>query len=207
MLGIGAWAELARETSAAAEELSGVWFEVVTEAWREVPHPSWLKLWVAERFPKSDGWLVMDADMVPLRRWQPEKMLEESDGRLLIARDREHPAVVAECREHRLRVEDYSNGGLMLFGRRGAAVLEHARQWFPRLGRWMEQTAVAKAAEEMESEVCRIRREYNLVVGPEQVLRDPAAVARRAVTAHVVGLRGDLKRFRECREAVRSVAG
>lgn len=202
MLGIGDWAGLAGETAARAAALTGVEFEVVTRPWMEVPHPSWLKLLAHLEFPHADGWLIMDADMVPLRQWNPRQLLETAGGRLAQALDRPHPAVVAECAEHGLNPANYVNGGLMLYGPQGAEVLELAHR-MPRVGRWMEQTVVNLARARMPERSGIIERAFNYVVGPEDLAKAGVlAAAAGAITAHVVGARGNLPLVRACRAEI-----
>lgn len=200
IIGTGSWKETARATAEQAARMTGLEFEVLDTPWVDVPHPSWLKLFVAERV-KATHWLIMDADMIPLKPWNPLELL--GDYPLAMARDRLIPSVVNECRKYGLRQDLYTNGGLMIFDKRGAEILAEAKKYLPAYGSWMEQTGVNAVC---QHHLCRdkvrlIPQAYNRVCFAEDVIAKPQDF-RHAVNVHVVALKNDLAKFARAKAAL-----
>jgi lipopolysaccharide biosynthesis glycosyltransferase len=206
IIGTGPWKEIAEQTAARAEALTGVPFVTIAAPFREVAHPSWLKLWVHDFFEQEDSFILLDADTIPLKRWDPRGWLSRDPGALWAARDRDIPCVHAECRDHGLRPDHYINAGLLLFHRKGGArILEAARQYHPEKGRWLEQTGINIAVRDGtatgRSRLRFLPRAINYVCKADDVLRDPSA-HRHNITLHTVALGGDLEKFKAANEAL-----
>lgn len=198
IIGTGAWEGLAKESAAAASEMTGLEFTVVTRPFKEVAHPSWLKLWIPAVFPDAEGWLILDADMVMLRKWDPRELLRPG---ISAVNDRIHlPIVEKECRELGLEVDRYVNGGFLLFDAAGAEMLKAQQHRHPSYGRWLEQASINEAFQKAPAGMSTILpQHYNHVCNCFQVEARPSDYASSTIV-HIVGLKGRLQRFRNCRE-------
>lgn len=205
IIGTGAWRGAARETAEAASANTGLPFTVIEEDWVGLCHPSWLKLWIPERYP-ADGWLVMDADIVPLRPWNPMAILERDAGAVHMARDRAGLEIVErECLAMGIpRPDLYCNAGMLLFAEGGRKVLEQAREEYPRGGRWIEQSLVNRHVQTSRV-LYPFARCYNHVCSAWQVEADPDAF-RFSVNVHVVGLKNNLARLGRVRKLLNQYA-
>lgn len=101
-------------------------------------NPSWGKSWLFELVPaRYDRLLVFDADIVCVADWRdwqaPHPFMAVRELYSDPARENERMAY---------RIKNYFNGGLFVIDRSQADRLAALRNYGPRYGRWLEQTAL-----------------------------------------------------------------
>jgi hypothetical protein len=165
-IGVGAgWAALAEQTARRMERMTGVGCVALTEKLVDCAHPSWIKCHLPDLFPRADEFFVFDADILPLRPWDPARLFADL-GRpfMAVPEPNGNPDLLQECKDHHLGYPDtYVNTGLMIFGREHKYILDLAWQMHPDGGRWFEQTAINVALSDNYVECCRLPRRYNLI--------------------------------------------
>lgn len=190
-IGTGAWKDQARDTAQRMEAMTGLACFVIEEDTYGCVHPSWLKCHIHRIFPMADSFLVFDADILPLRPWNP-KSLFEMNGRAFmgVPEPNESPAVRAQCEAWGLGYPDtYLNGGLLIYGREHAPVWERTWECHPDGGFWMEQTAMNRALVDEAVEVCRLPRRFNLIAQKGRIVPIYArATLRDAVNVHTCAM-------------------
>ena len=165
-IGIGeGWTALARQAAQRMSWHTGLKCHVIETAadFPQVAHPSWLKCHIPEMFPEADSFLIFDADILPLREWDPHGLFEQI-GRAFCAvpEPNGNPDILAECRDWGLGFPDiYVNGGLILCGREHDYIWQRTWQHHPAGGRWAEQTALNYELADTAVEVCRLPRCFN----------------------------------------------
>lgn len=186
-IGIGeGWQQLAESKAARMAEMTGLECRVINVDDYGCAHPSWLKCHVHRIFPDEDSFLVFDADILPLRPWDPE-CLFESLGRPFIGvpEPNANPELKVEIGEWGLGTSDtYINGGLLIFGHEHGAVWDRVWSLHPHGGRWLEQTAINHALAMDAIEVCRLPRHFNLLSHRGKL----SAVYARGTLANAVNL-------------------
>ena len=117
-IGIGAeWARLARATAQRMSAHTGLECRVIDSCTYGVAHPSWLKCHVHRIFPEADSFLLFDADILPLKEWDPHGLFE-SLGRPFcgVPEPNSNLMVRDECEAWGLGYPDiYLNGGLLMY--------------------------------------------------------------------------------------------
>jgi hypothetical protein len=101
--------------------------------------PSWGKAWLFDLVPaRFDRLLIFDADIVAVRKWQ----LPDAPGFYAVRELGSNPSRTNEQLAYQLT--DYFNGGLFIIDREHADRLAAVRDYGPRYGTWLEQTALNK---------------------------------------------------------------
>jgi hypothetical protein len=190
-IGTGEWKKQARDTAHRMEAMTGIPCFVIEEDAYNCAHPSWLKCHIHRIFPNADSFLVFDADILPLRGWEPDTLFEMSGRAFMgVPEPNASPAVLAECKAWGLGYPDtYLNGGLLLFGREHAPVWDRTWSRHPQGGAWMEQTALNRALIDEAVEVCRLPRRFNLMAHRGRINPIYArATLRDAINVHTCAM-------------------
>ena len=190
-IGTGPWKAQAEATAHRMEAMTGLACFVIYEDAYGCDHPSWLKCHIHRIFPHADSFLVFDADILPLRPWNP-KSLFEMNGRAFMGAPEPNasPAVLSECEKWGLGYPDiYLNCGLLIFGQEHAPVWDRTWCRHPDGGSWMEQTALNRALVDEGVEVCRLPRRFNLMAHRGRINPIYArATLRDAVNVHTCAM-------------------
>lgn len=206
VFGIGKeWAEAARVTAMRMESLTGLPCRVIEEDPFDLESPAWLKLRVFDLIePEVQEVLVFDADLLPLRPWDPRTLYEQTDRPFIAVPDVDSVAVMNECVGFGVPWPgQYINSGLFIAGRQHDAMLQRAFGRQPRFGNWQEQTSLNVAIFETRTEVLRLPRTFNTLLWPNgDDMRPEALRARPEITLHAASLFGDVARLREIQEGV-----
>jgi hypothetical protein len=165
-IGIGpGWTDLAHATAARVRSMTGLPTAVIEADPLGCAHPSWLKCHIPRIFPDHDSFLVFDADLLPVRPWDPVSLFETL-GRpfMAVPEPPDHPELVEECAAwHIPHPGVYINAGLLIYGREHLPVLDRAWSYHPNGGSWLEQTALNRALLDEAVEVCHLPRRYNVI--------------------------------------------
>lgn len=191
-IGIGGeWAALARRTAERMEAMTGLPCHVIDHDDFGCSHPSWLKCHVHRIFPNEESFFVFDADILPLRPWDPASMFYTL-GRPVMAvpEPNDNPDLLKECQEWCFGYPDcYLNAGLLIFGREHVDILERAWSMHPNGGRWLEQSAFNRAIIDSGHEVCRLPRHFNMIAQRGRVFAMYARTTlRHAYCVHTCAL-------------------
>jgi len=128
---------------------------------RNILHPSWLKCHLLEIFPGYDRYLALDADIIPLQKWDPDALISQAPPLMAGVLDFPSDRVELECRNYRLEIENYLNCGLLCFSPEHHEVFERAWRGYPGYGTWLEQTAINKAIQKTQDAVAKWPAKYN----------------------------------------------
>jgi SAM-dependent methyltransferase len=165
-IGIGAeWAALAHTTARRMAHTTGLECHVIDADDFGCVHPSWLKCHVHRLFPDEDSFLIFDADILPLRPWDPAGLFRQL-GRpfMAVPEPNSNGDLVRECQEWQLGFPDvYLNCGLLIFGHEHGFVLDRTWTRHPHGGRWLEQTAINRSLADEAVEICRLPRHFNVM--------------------------------------------
>ena len=198
-IGIGpGWQECARFAALRMSRMTGLECHVVTHPHRttEVAHPSWLKCWVTEMFPAEDSFCLFDADLLPLRPWDPAGLFEKLGRPFLAVPEDNTLPVYNECMRYQLPPWDwYVNGGLTIFGREHASIWQTVWKLHPRFGSWLEQTALNHVLRDVGLPVCRLPRRFNHLLHGDYAAAPALAQAPDLVNLHADSLGGDASRL------------
>jgi len=203
-LGIGeTWRICAEAAAGRMARMTGLDCRVITEI--TLPdtlpklHPSWLKLLIPHLVPDVDDFLYFDSDILPMKPWDPAGIYESLGRPFCIVPDVNSAAVESECRMFGLPFPNgYLNCGLFMFGRHHTPVLDNAWQRGPVCGRWLEQTAVNLALNEMQVETARLPRTFNTLLWPGIDDYSPQALRNRPeVNLHAASLGGSAESLRQ----------
>jgi hypothetical protein len=190
-IGTGAWKAQAEATADRMEAMTGLPCTVIYTDDFQCIHPSWIKCHIPRLFPRADSFLVFDADLLPLRQWDPQALFKMSGRAFMgVPEPNASPAVLAECEAWGLGYPDlYLNCGLLIFGREHAPVLDRTWRRHPDGGAWMEQTALNRALVDEAVEVCRLPRRFNLMAHRGRINPIYArATLRDAINVHTCAM-------------------
>lgn len=165
-IGIGEeWKRLAEKTAARMELMTGVKCHVIDRDDFGCAHPSWLKCHVHKIFPNEDSYFLFDADILPLRGWNPQSLFREMKRAFIgVPEPNFNDEILAECKQWELGFPDiYVNGGLLIFGAEHAWIWEKVWTFHPNGGTWLEQTALNRVLADEAVEMCRLPRHFNLI--------------------------------------------
>lgn len=186
------WREAAHSSAKRMEQATGVEC-IVVEDWIGEPlnHPSWLKLWLPEAFPEDDL-MIFDADLLALRDWDPEELLEGHD---LVWVRNQNRRVRSLCPQYGLDVSRYANSGLLLV-KKGCTILQQAQQFYPEYGPWKEEVGLNEVVQKQGPFSVRLLGEnynwlFHLNKGYWSVVQ-----GRDIVNLHLVGLQGSNLMFK-----------
>jgi len=184
-IGVGnEWEQIANWAATRMTQNTGLRCEVINELSHGVCHASWLKCHLLQMFPDHDEFLVFDADIIPVKHWNPRELFKSMNRAFCAVPDRNWSATWNECRNFDLPYPDfYINGGLLIFGREHGPIWESVWKRHPKFGSWMEQTALNAALMNCGMEVCRLPRDFNrLLHGITPIQRT------EAINLHAAGL-------------------
>lgn len=171
-IGIGEkWAKLAHATARRMAHTTGLQCHVIEADEFACAHPSWLKCHIHRIFPEEDSFLLFDADILPLRKWNPEGLFRSLRRPFLaVPEPNANPHLIQECADWQLGFPDvYINGGLLIYGREHGFVWDRVWSMHPNGGRWLEQTALNRALADECVELCRLPRHFNLMAQHGQI--------------------------------------
>ena len=198
-IGIGpGWQACAERAATQMAAMTGLSCHVVTRPHHttEVAHPSWLKCWITEMFPAEDAFLLFDADILPLRPWDPDGIFHKLGRPFLAVPEDNTPPVFNECRRYQLPPWDwYVNGGLTIFGHEHAPIWRAVWKRHPGYGSWLEQTALNHVLLESGTPVCRLPRQFNQLLHGRLDLAVPMANSGQYINLHADSLGGDASRL------------
>ena len=199
IIGTGPWRDEARITADLAQSNTGIPFVVLDQLIEGPSHPSWMKCWVPE-LVDSDLTILMDADVIPLRKFDPVALLGDRD--FVAAHDTKHPCVSRVCEPHNLDPDAYVNGGLFIFNRRGADVLREARKLHDHWDHpFWEQTPVNIAMSLVQLKKGWIPRVYNQCQEIDHLEKELSRWIH-CVNLHALSLRNDIGRFQNLRRNI-----
>jgi hypothetical protein len=184
-IGVGpGWKEAAQLTAARMATTTGLRCVVLDKCDPPVCHPSWLKCHVTSIYPDEDSFLVFDADILPLKPWNPELLFEGLGRPFCACPDRNSPGTLRECQNFGLPWPDwYINGGMLIFGREHQRVWDYVWRKHPRYGTWLEKTALNEALLKIGIPVCRMPRTVS------QMHMGSTPIARaNAINLHLAGI-------------------
>lgn len=200
-IGKGEWREVAHWAANRMEYTTGVRCYVVGDAMGiEAAHPSWLKCWIptlVERMGlknaegnKPDSFLMFDADVVGLRKWDPQGLFRLLDRPFCVVPEPDVPLIEGETSKYDLPHPDwYVNGGFAIFGREHQHVWDSVWAKHPEYGSWWEQTALNKVIQEKRVHVCRLPRWFNsLAYGGQYNTAHSGVGEPRVINMHLAGV-------------------
>jgi len=165
-IGTGKWAKLAQYSAARMAEMTGLEVRVLGD--KEVgplnlSHPSWAKCWIWNFIGVEDSYVfIFDADLWCMKEWKPQLV---HPTRLMVVRDESSDAVRAECQLYALDPNLYFNTGLLITRYIGG-VMECAKSYHPKFGRWQEQTAINHVVQGSSLMVDYLPHAYNRLLWP-----------------------------------------
>lgn len=174
-----------------------VWFEW-QDARREIlSNPSWMKCHIIEEFGVlAAPFLVFDADILPMRPWNPEALYR---GRFTGVAEAPNTMIRQECNAYGMRQDRYINGGLLMFDASHRSIWDETWSRHPHYGRWLEQTSLNKSLD--GKAVTLLPHAFNTLLQQEgEDLTPEGLKARPEVNLHMCGLRGDIDRLLRVQE-------
>jgi hypothetical protein len=199
-IGIGeGWGIAALRARWRMEQMTGLQCQLISWKFEDVSNPSWLKCHI-HRFlpPETAPWLVFDADLLPMRPWNPAALY---NSRFTAVRDQPTDMLRGECDAYGLDIDRYVNGGLLMFDASHAAIMEETWTRHPRYGRWLEQTSLNVSLK--NKPVTYLPETFNKLMRPDR--EDISAEALRdrpEVNVHLCGLGGDVGRLLAVQEGL-----
>lgn len=163
-IGVGVeWRQMANLAASRMALMTGLDYVVVSDLFYPACHPSWLKCHLLNRY-KGEDLLIMDADIISLKMWNPQRIFEDTGRPFLAVPEPRYQSVLEECEVMGLPFPDiYVNGGLVVCGAHHAPIWQAAWKKHPKCGRWLEQSALNLAIIESDIPVCRLPRAFNYV--------------------------------------------
>lgn len=139
--GIGAgWDSASKLACEQMEKHTGILCTPINFVPRKAPgqwNPSWWKMCAFDLVNDSTDYvLVFDADIVCIRDWTPYL----HDAPFMAVREFHSATRAIEAKNYQVR--DYFNGGFFVIHRSMQDRLESLRDYGPRYGSWLEQTAL-----------------------------------------------------------------
>jgi len=169
--------------------MTGLECRVITDVFCGAYHPSWQKAKLIDHFPNVDSFLVFDADLICLRRWNPDVLFETLGRPFCAVPDRRTDGVYEECAELSIAFPDiYVNGGMTMFGREHKPVWDEVWKRHPKCGRFLEQGALNLALLDLDIQVCRLPKRYNVVTHRGQITQSELD-ALGAINLHATNLK------------------
>jgi len=161
-------------------------------------HPSWAKCRLWDVVPKDvTDVLYFDADILPMKPWNPLNYA----GRDFFygCRDGGGIDVDNECATHELCRDQYLNMGLFIAPRSMRNLMGMAETYHPKLGRWLEQTALNKC---LQAFCAQLTVEHNTLLWPGQDDYSPEALRGRSeINLHAASLGGDWRTLSRIQDA------
>jgi hypothetical protein len=184
-IGVGdGWRQVAEAAANRMSEFTKLRCVVMSERFRAVTHPSWLKCKLIEHFPNEDSFMVFDADLICLRPWKPKLIFEYTGRAFCAVPDTRLDCIYEECEALGISFPDiYINGGLTIFGSEHKPIWDEAWRKHPRCGKWLEQGALNLALLESNTQMCRLPRRFNVVTYKGRI-SDKELCDMRAVNVH-----------------------
>lgn len=192
-IGIGKeWFECAHWAARRMEDMTGLECRVVESSCYFQGgnlHPSWWKHRIRELHRSDDGdYLYFDADIIPLKPWNPKEIFEKN-GRKLCAVPDNNVLMCSQVRAEEKAIgippNTYLNAGLFIFGREHATVFEETWSRRPKFHRWIDQSAWNGALFDLKTRVAVLPKKFN-----EMTHAEP-----HTINFHVHSLEGDLSRL------------
>lgn len=200
-IGIGkGWEEVASVAADRMAEMTKLDTLVITKDPYSLHHPSWLKTRIWSEIPEEfDSILVFDADILPMRQWNPFAIFHATKRPFIIVPDLHTPHVEDECNMFKIPFPGiYSNGGLFICGREHEKILNSVyMNRYPECGRNIEQTGLNLELIESKTEVLRLPRTFNTILWQNHDDFSTSALqARPEVNLHAALVR-DPKKVRQ----------
>lgn len=171
VIGIGdKWRSIARASADRMSRMTGLRCEVFDHPYIPTIHPSWQKAFIIQRYAKEDSFLCFDADIICLRQWDPERLFNDLGRAFCAVPDDHSEQVFKECEFLNISFPGiYVNAGLMMFGREHDYVWDRVWTKHPHCGAWLEQGALNLALLNMQVEICRLPRKFNVLAHQGQM--------------------------------------
>lgn len=200
-IGIGElWEKAAKKAAERMEKNTGIKCEVLSENHLGLINPSWLKMYLHEIYPEYDKLIIFDADLIPLRPWDANRVCEESKGLISGVVDK-GDGVGAECFNYNLDSKTYINGGLVISGKIHTHIWERVKRGYPRYGTWAEQTALNKSIQKYTIGVYGLPKEYNYVFQSwKEKLDIDKVINSNIINFHLASLKGDAEKLIEVQD-------
>lgn len=194
-IGIGeGWFECAHVAARRMEDMTGLDCRVVeNEDYGKGLHPSWWKHRLLDLYKSLDAFLYFDADMIPLKPWDPKAIFEKNGRKLCAVRDWHAETIREVFLEEKLigiPRGTYLNAGLFIFGREHAPVFKETWKRRPKWHRWIDQSAWNRALYELQVQVAVLPSIYNHL----------DTIAPDTINCHYCGLNGDWTKLKEAQD-------
>lgn len=197
-IGVGdQWGEVAETSAQRMSSMTGLEHVVVRDMFYPAIHPSWLKCHVARKFPDEESFLVMDADMLCLQPWQPQRMFEDMRRPFMAVSDSRCENTLKECEALGIPFPSvYMNGGLTIFGREHQYIWNDVWKRHPICGRYLEQGSLNLSLLLLDPQMCRLPDRFNFVTYQARI-KDAELKAMDCINVHVAGCAGQASIVRE----------
>jgi hypothetical protein len=182
------WKAVAEVAAKRMTQMTGLECVVIDERFKPVCHPSWLKCHVIDHFKEQDSFLLFDADIIAIKKWNPQQLFESLGRPFCAVPDMRSDIVFEECNQLGIAFPDcYVNGGLTMFGREHKVIWENTWRRHPKCGRWLEQGALNLALLDSGCEICRMPRRFNVLTYRGATLEWDTFDVRHTINLHVCG--------------------
>lgn len=201
-IGVGeGWLDRAKWAIERMEEMTGIRSEIFEGFTGKWYHPSWGKLEIAQL---NTDMMIFDADILPMKPWNPEALYEQNGKKMLMCRDVASNEVIQECKNFKLRTDRYFNGGLIICGPHHKPIFDRAAKRHPQYGSWLEQTALNEAIQHYGDKViAELPRAYNTLLWPNVDDLSPKALKdSHCVNMHAASLNGDWRKLKAIQDSL-----
>ena len=202
-IGINGWKEVAEKTAERMQKNTGIECIVLDKDPIGINHPSWIKAHLIDLYPKYDRIFIFDADLLPLKPFPLEQIIEEAGELPIAVCDEYNGAVATECVNYELDPKTYVNGGFIITGKHHRRIWERVKRGYPAYGSWAEQTALNKALQFTKTPVYSLPKQYNeLYYYFRYPLNVNELVVSDTINLHVCSLCGDASAMSEVQKVV-----
>lgn len=195
-IGIGeGWRECSQWAALRTQQMTGLQCATIEGSeYGDDFHPSWLKCQILDIFPQYDEFLYFDADIIPLKPWNPQEIFEKNGRKICAVRDN-NPVmrVMVEMEEQAIGIlkGTYLNAGLFMFGREHAPVFEATWARRPEWHNWIDQSAWNRSLYDLKVPVAVLPNRFNEMGWPN---------GSETINYHYHSLNGDWKALKKLQD-------
>lgn len=184
-IGIGDdWQKLAEFAADRMRKMTGLRVVVAKESSETLVHPAWLKCSIMRQFPEVEAFMIFDADMICLRKWEPLQIYNAMRGAFCVVAEPLTAPVATETENYGVKPGCYFNSGLIICGHQHQPIFDDALTRYPVCGSWIEQTSLNISAF-AKGEVTLIPEKFNTLAHRGNYYR----VNQSTVNAHFCGVK------------------